>query len=126
MNSYLAMGLFALYVVAVTLVRCLAEDEFFRLTAMKRRWGRSRGLLMHFLANVALPMVLGIVFLTRGIADPQLPEGPSLLAVSFRLASVILAPAGTFDPLMGEVAGLPALRGDADFFHLFNWLYHLP
>lgn len=65
MKSYLVMGLFALYVVVVSLVRYLREDEFFRLTAMKRLWGRSRGLVYHFLANVALPMVLGVVFLSQ-------------------------------------------------------------
>jgi hypothetical protein len=93
---------------------------------MKRLWGRTRGLLAHFLTNVALPLVLGIVFLTRGIADPRLPEAPLLLAVSFQLADTVLAPAGTFDPLMEWVAAGQVGAAESDFLHLFNWLYHLP
>lgn len=65
MKSHLVSGLFALYVVAVSLARFLRDEEFFRLTAMKRLWGRTRGLVFHFLANVALPMVLGIIFLSQ-------------------------------------------------------------
>jgi len=68
MNLHLAMGIFALYVVAVSLVRLMSSREIPRLTAMKRAWGRNRGLLVHFLASVALPLVLGVVFMSRGIA----------------------------------------------------------
>jgi hypothetical protein len=67
MNLHLAMGLFALYVVIVSLVRLMASREFPRLTAMKKAWGRSRGVLLHFISNVALPLVFGIVFMSRGI-----------------------------------------------------------
>lgn len=67
MNPHFAMGIFALYVVVVSLARLLASREFPRLTAMKKAWGRSRGMLLHFLSNVALPLVLGIVFMSRGI-----------------------------------------------------------
>lgn len=70
MKPYLAMGLFALYVVAVSLLRILPADrEFPRLAAMKRSWGRGRGLAFHFVTNVGVPMVLGIVFLSRGVAS---------------------------------------------------------
>lgn len=68
MNPHLVMGVFALYVVIVSLLRLMADREFPRLTAMKKKWGRSRGLVMHFVSNVALPLVFGIVFLTRGVA----------------------------------------------------------
>jgi hypothetical protein len=67
MNLHLAMGIFALYVVIVSLVRLMASREFSRLTAMKKAWGRSRGVLLHFISNVAVPLVLGIVFMSRGI-----------------------------------------------------------
>jgi len=67
MNLHLAMGIFALYVFAVSLLRLLSCREIPRLTAMKRAWGRNRGLLAHFLSSVALPLVLGIVFMSRGI-----------------------------------------------------------
>ena len=95
MKSYLVLGLFSLHVVVVSLVRYLRDEEFFRLTAMKRLWGRPRGLVIHFLANFALPMVLGIVFITQAVVyDPlvqrrPLEISPSLIerAVSFRTAS---------------------------------------
>jgi len=67
MNPHLVMGVFSLYVVIVSLVRLTADREYPRLTAMKKMWGRSRGLIMHFVSNVALPLVFGIVFLTRGV-----------------------------------------------------------
>lgn len=85
MNSYLVMGLFALYVVIVSLLRLMAEREFPRVTAMKRLWGRSRGLLLHFTINVALPLVFGIIFLGRGVAgfgDPAENHSPVLPAYS--------------------------------------------
>jgi len=84
MNSYLVMGLFAFHVVAVSLVRYLREDEFFRLTAMKRLWGRSRGLIFHFLANVALPMVLGIVFITQAAVHAPTAR-PGVRELSLRI-----------------------------------------
>lgn len=61
-------ALFALYVVAVSLIRLLNDKEFFRLTAMKKIWGRSRGLMIHFLSNVILPLLFAIFYLCRGIA----------------------------------------------------------
>jgi hypothetical protein len=67
MNHSLLLGLFAFIVVGISLVRLLGEDEFFRLTAMKRAWGRARGLAMYFLANVVLPLLVGVVFLAQGI-----------------------------------------------------------
>lgn len=75
------MGFFALMIVAVSLVRLLSDNEFFRLTAMKRAWGRTRGLAMHFLGNVVLPMVAGIIFVTYGIVgfDPAVHQRESIL-----------------------------------------------
>jgi len=67
MNRFLILGLFALLIVIISLVRLLAEREFFRLTTMKKIWGRKPGLAMHFLASVGLPLVLGIIFLTQGV-----------------------------------------------------------
>jgi len=73
MSQPLVLAGFAFAIVVVSFIRLLNEQEFFRLTAMKRVWGRVRGLTMHFLANVALPLVVGIVFMAQGIAgfDPQ-------------------------------------------------------
>ncbi len=74
LNSHLAMGIFAFYVVIVSLVRIMADKEFFRVAAMKRIWGRTRGLAMHFISNVAVPLVCGIMFLTSGITGFGLRE----------------------------------------------------
>ncbi len=70
-NVHLAMGLFALLVVAISLARIMAEVECPALTATKKFWGRRRGLLLHFLSHVGLPLVVGVVFLTRGITGPE-------------------------------------------------------
>jgi len=63
----LVKAVFALYVVTISLLRLMADNEYFRLTAMKKVWGRSRGLLIHFISNVIVPMLFAIYFLCRGI-----------------------------------------------------------
>lgn len=67
-NAHLAMGIFALFVGVVSLFRIMADEEFPALTATKKTWGRRRGLLFHFLSHVGVPLVFGVVFLTRGAA----------------------------------------------------------
>lgn len=67
MDVDLIKGWFALYVVGVSLIRLLDEHEHFRLTAMKKIWGRSNGLLLHFLTNVVIPMLFALVYFCRGI-----------------------------------------------------------
>jgi hypothetical protein len=74
LNRYLAMGIFAFYIVGVSLWRIMAEQEFFLLTAMKKIWGRRRGLSFHFLSNVALPLVVGIVFFSQGVVHDEVAE----------------------------------------------------
>lgn len=98
MNPHLAMGIFALYVVIVSLVRLMASREFPRLTAMKKAWGRSRGVLLHFLTNVALPLVVGIVFMSRGIVGIGSERTTSDYAVSSWRTSIsaLTAPANKF------------------------------
>jgi len=112
MNLHLAMGIFALYVVIVSLVRLVASREFPRLTAMKKAWGRSCGVLLHFISNVALPLVFGIVFMSRGIAGigSERTTGeyePSSWKTSI---SALTAPASKFeaspDDTLHESAGL--------------------
>ncbi|MFO7982759.1 MAG: hypothetical protein R6V08_04820 [Desulfuromonadales bacterium] len=68
MNHSIALGIFALYVVVVTLVQLLAQRDVSQLQAMKRIWGRSKGLLMHFLTGVILPLLFGIIYLARGFS----------------------------------------------------------
>ena len=67
MEVDIVKALFALYVVTVSLLRLMAEKEYFRLTAMKKIWGRSQGLLIHFISNVVMPMLFPIYFLCRGV-----------------------------------------------------------
>ena len=101
LNSQIAMGIFALYVVVVSAVRLMSDNEFPRLTAMKKLWGRSRGLLIHFLTSVALPMVLGVVFLCEGITDlgEVAPDPfPSTAAIWMHLT------ASSEEPPAGEIA----------------------
>jgi hypothetical protein len=74
LNRHMALGVFALYVMVVSLLRVMAEQEYFRLTALKKIWGRTIGLTIHFISNVALPLVFGIVFLSQGIASFSSPE----------------------------------------------------
>ncbi len=70
MDVDLVKSIFAVYVVAVSLLRLMSDHEFFRLTAMKKVWGRTRGLLIHFIANIILPLMLAIYYLCRSIAGP--------------------------------------------------------
>ena len=64
---HVVMSLFAFVIASVSLWRIMADQEFYRLTMMKRVFGRRRGLAIHFIVTVAIPLVLGIVFLTSGI-----------------------------------------------------------
>ncbi len=61
MDVDLVKAIFAVYVVGVSLIRLLDENEYFRLTSMKKVYGRSRGLLYHFLSNVIIPLLFALV-----------------------------------------------------------------
>ncbi|NOY13000.1 MAG: hypothetical protein GXP51_04750 [Deltaproteobacteria bacterium] len=67
MELDIVKALFGFYIVAVSLLRLMAEKEYFRLTRMKKIWGRSQGLLIHFLSNVVMPLLFAIYFFCRGI-----------------------------------------------------------
>ena len=67
MDSNLVMAIFAVYIVCVSLLRLLSDREYFRLTDMKKIWGRSRGLFLHFLTNVILPLLFALIYFCRGI-----------------------------------------------------------
>ncbi len=69
MDVDLVKAAFAVYVVGVSLIRLLDENEYFRLTAMKKVYGRSKGLLYHFLSHVAVPFVFAMIYLCRGIVS---------------------------------------------------------
>ena len=78
MNSSLMMGLFAFYVVAISLWRLLASKEMPQLLFLKKVWGWRKGLALHFLTQVGVPMLFGIVFLSRGVAgfEPSAANEP--------------------------------------------------
>ncbi len=67
--SKLVMGLFAIFVAVVSLMRGLSETEFYRLTKLKRLMGRTRGILIFFITDVALPLVIGLVYFSKGVAE---------------------------------------------------------
>lgn len=67
MTPDLAKAWFAVYIVGVSLIHLLDDNEHFRLTAMKKIWGRSRGLLFHFLTNVVAPILFALIYFCRGI-----------------------------------------------------------
>lgn len=69
MDVDLVKGWFAIYIVGVSLIRLLDDNEYFRLTAMKKVWGRSQGLMLHFLTNVILPILFALVYFCRGIVS---------------------------------------------------------
>lgn len=71
MNSYLALGFFALYVVVISLLRFLTGKGMQAIAESRQVWDRRRGILPHFLVNVAAPLVVGIVFITRGIVGVE-------------------------------------------------------
>lgn len=124
------MGLFALYVVIVSLVRCLAIEEFPRLTAMKLLWGRRRGLAIHFLSNVALPSVLGIVFLTQGVVAGRNPQAVNSPRAQFYQSTTKFAASEQASADPGpEVAGsrsAPQIFSSRHLSQQFQWLKDLP
>ena len=68
MNAHLILGLFALYVVAVTLCRVLSGSDESRLSLVRRIWGRTRGLGLYFAVHVALPLLVGVLCMGQGVA----------------------------------------------------------
>jgi len=69
MDVDLVKAWFAVYVVGVSLIRLLDDHEHFRLTAMKQVWGRTHGLMLHFLTNVIIPILFALVYFCRGIVS---------------------------------------------------------
>lgn len=69
MNGSLVLGFFALYVVGVTLFGILCGTSDDGLAVVRKSWGRVRGLALYFCLKVALPLLIGVVFISWGIAD---------------------------------------------------------
>ena len=68
METDLIKAMFGFYIVTVSLLRLMAENEYFRLTLIRKIWGRSHGLMFHFLTNVVVPTLFAIFYFCRGIA----------------------------------------------------------
>jgi len=68
MDHYVALGVFAMYAMSVTLFRLLFYIELPRVRTLKRVWGRTRGVAIYFVTDVLLPLALGIMFLARGLS----------------------------------------------------------
>lgn len=103
MSSYIAMGIFAFLVMVISLLRLMSDSEFYRLTAMKRVWGRSRGLALHFISSVVLPLVCGVVFLSGGISGAKL-VGPLIADKPFETKPEVNTPVEPtdHDPLLAD------------------------
>lgn len=71
MNTYMAMGLFAFAVALISLLRLTAGHDVFRVRLMKRCFGRKLGLSLYFIANVATPLVVGLLFFCGGISSEE-------------------------------------------------------
>jgi hypothetical protein len=61
MDPNLIKAVFAVYVVGVALIRLMDDDEHYCLVVVKKVWGRSQGLTLHFIANVCVPLVFALV-----------------------------------------------------------------
>lgn len=73
MNEQLVFGLFALYVVFVSLYGILSGRSDTRLAFVRKAWGRIHGLSIYFCVHVGLPMLVGIVFICLGSANFHVP-----------------------------------------------------
>ena len=69
MDPNLIKGLFAVYVVGVSLIRLMDDEDHYYLVVMKRVWGRNQGLTLHFIANVCVPMIFALVSFSQGIVS---------------------------------------------------------
>jgi hypothetical protein len=69
MDVNLIKGVFAVYVVGISLIRLMDDEEHYYLAVMKKVWGRSKGLMLHFIANVCVPMIFALVSFSQGIVS---------------------------------------------------------
>ncbi len=76
MNEQLVFGLFAFYVVVVSLYGILSGGCDARLAFVRKAWGRIQGLTIYFCVHVVLPLLIGIVFFGLGVANFQVSDGP--------------------------------------------------
>ncbi|MCK4535609.1 MAG: hypothetical protein KAT93_01270 [Desulfuromonadales bacterium] len=73
MNEHLIFGLFALYVVAISLYGILSGSSDARLALVRKVWGRVHGLSLYFCVHVILPLLVGIMFIGWGTVNFSIP-----------------------------------------------------
>ena len=73
MNQPLVFGLFALYVAVASLYGILSGASDARLALVRKVWGRIHGLSIYFCVQVALPLLVGIVFVCWGAVNFNTP-----------------------------------------------------
>ena len=73
MNQHLVIGLFAFYVMVVSLYRILSGESDDRLAFVRKTWGRIRGLSIYFCVHVVLPLLVGIIFFGWGVVNFRVP-----------------------------------------------------
>lgn len=67
MNAHIVFGLFALYVAATSLYLVLAGQQDGVLLLLRRFWGRTVGHSIYFVARVACPLLICVLFLGWGV-----------------------------------------------------------
>ncbi len=112
MSRFLCMGLFALVVVGVSLWRILAERELPRLRRIKLLWGRTLGLGIHFVANVGIPLIVGIVFVSMGAADLDTSRPAMVAPLALPSLSLVISQPHTPTPEHPRQLETPYFPGD--------------
>lgn len=67
MNTHIILGLFALYVAAVSLCMVLIGQQEPLLALLRRFWGRTLGHALYFFSRVALPLLICVLCLGWGV-----------------------------------------------------------
>ena len=73
MNSYMVLGLFAMYVASISLVQVLCGQQDALLAFLRRCWGRRIGHSLYFFSHVALPLLICVLALGWGIRHYEAP-----------------------------------------------------
>lgn len=69
MDNHFVLGLFALYVVVISLYGILSGSCEPCLALVRKVWGRACGLALYFCIHVGLPLLVGIVFIGWGAVN---------------------------------------------------------
>jgi hypothetical protein len=105
MNTHIILGLFALYVAAVSLWLVLSGRHDTLLALLRQIWGRTIGHALFFVGRVALPLLICIICLGWGVRQYDVTvafrsfEAPMQLNVEYyRDLRVLLQKNHTQDP----------------------------